>query len=535
MDDKPNSGDLDAVSTRDGLAVLLREVHVRADRPSLRDLEKKTVHSDTPLSRTALSEMLNGGRLPRKAVMVAFLRECGVQDDVIDLWQGAWERVASLEAEQARLVATRATSSQQRRVANVPPPPRNTARLVARDTRAHKADAYPRRPQRTVVADLPDVGSAHPRPRQPQGKHRSHGKGSMSPADPGLLRLAQRLRELREQQWPDVRLTQGALAKGLGSEERLSPATLSSWENPISPKLPPHSRMSAYARFFATRRSVEGDQPRLIAVGSLTNDERDTYEALETELLALRYAAKKPSVKDEVAVTRSWRFSDSGPVTLICAGLPEAEKGSLADPVDPNYTEYLSYADLDALVELYGHIRAENPVLQVDPKLSSSVAPNDLSGHVVLLGGIGWNEITQRLSEMTSLPVRQIEDPAVETGEIFVVDRDGTEQRFLPVWEDDGNTLIEDVGLIARTPNPINSNRSLTICNGIHSRGVLGAVRTLTDPRLRDSNEKYIVENFIGSSYFAILMRVLVVAGKTMTPDLHGGNCVLYQWPHIRS
>src|SRR5438309_105427 len=68
---------------------------------------------------------------------------------------------------------------------------------------------------------------------------------------------------------------------------------------------------------------------------------------------------------------------------------------------------------------------------------------------------------------MTSLPVRQIEDPAVQTGEIFVLEREGVMERFLPQWGDDGN-LVEDVGLIVRTPNPLNTNRSLTICNGIH-------------------------------------------------------------------
>jgi hypothetical protein len=149
---------------------------------------------------------------------------------------------------------------------------------------------------------------------------------------------------------------------------------------------------------------------------------------------------------------------------------------------------------------------------------------------VVLLGGIGWNEITQRLSEMTRLPVRQVVDPAVETGEIFVLERDGTTERFLPQWDDKNGTLVEDVGLIARTPNPFNSSRSLTICNGIHSRGVLGAVRTLTDAQLRDHNEKYIVENFADPSNFAVLMRVSVMAGQTMTPDFRNPGCVLYQW-----
>jgi hypothetical protein len=346
-----------------------------------------------------------------------------------------------------------------------------------------------------------------------------------------LLRLACRLRDLREQRWPEVRLTQAALANALSSEERLSPATVSSWENTSSPKLPPPSRLTAYARFFATHRSVEENAPRLLPLDALTDDELSAYEALETELLALRDGVRKPSAKPEVAVMRSWHFSDSGPVTLICAQLPKTETGSLADPADPNYTELLSYADLDALVELHGHIRAENPTMDVFFKLSSQVVPDDVTGHLVLLGGIAWNEITERLSAMTSLPIRQVEDPEVKTGEIFVIDADGKERRFLPKWAGVGETLIEDVGLLARTPNPLNSNRSLTICNGIHSRGVLGAVRALTDGRLCDSNEKYIVENFADPSNFAILMRVAVIAGQAMTPDFKAPNCVLYQWP----
>jgi hypothetical protein len=219
-----------------------------------------------------------------------------------------------------------------------------------------------------------------------------------------------------------------------------------------------------------------------------------------------------------------------GPVTLICAQLPKAQTGSLANPADPNYTELLSYADLDALVELHGHIRAENPAMNVFFKLSSQILPDDLSGHLVLLGGIGWNEITQRLSAMTSLPIRQVEDPAVEDGEIFVVDTGEEEQKFFPKRADDG-TLIEDVGLFARTPNPLNYNRSLSICNGVHSRGVLGAVRTLTDARLRDSNERYIVENFVDPRNFAMLMRVSVIAGQAITPDFQAPGSLLYRWP----
>ena len=90
----PGDLDLDAVSTRDDLASLLRTVHVRADEPSLRTLEARTRHSATVLSKTTVAEMLKAVRFPRKAVMLSFLRACGVQDDALESWQRAWERVA---------------------------------------------------------------------------------------------------------------------------------------------------------------------------------------------------------------------------------------------------------------------------------------------------------------------------------------------------------------------------------------------------------------------------------------------------------
>ena len=99
MDDAPYTEDLDlsSVVARDDLAALLRTVHLRADRPSLRVLEARTRLRPVPLSKTVVSEMLNGARFPRKAVMLAFLQACGVQDDHLEPWQRAWERIAVRE------------------------------------------------------------------------------------------------------------------------------------------------------------------------------------------------------------------------------------------------------------------------------------------------------------------------------------------------------------------------------------------------------------------------------------------------------
>jgi transcriptional regulator with XRE-family HTH domain len=350
----------------------------------------------------------------------------------------------------------------------------------------------------------------------------------MAPSSPVLQQLAQRLRELRENQWSE-RLTQAALAEAFGD---VAAATVSSWENTAAPKLPPPERLKAYAQFFATHRSIEGETPALLSVDTFSEEEQAARKELEDELLALREeATRKPAHQADVTARRSWRFPDTGPLTIVCAQLPADQTSVFADPADPNYMELQSFADLDALVELFGHVRAENPHMEVHYRAADKVVADDLSGHLVLLGGIAWNEVTQRLSEMMPvLPVDQIQDDAVPTGEIFTVD-DG-KRKFLPKWRDDAHKILtEDVGLLVRAPNPLNSSRALFICNGIHSRGVLGAVRSLTDVRLRESNERYIAENFADSDSYAILMRVPVIEAEALTPNFNNAGFVLYQWP----
>jgi hypothetical protein len=115
-------------------------------------------------------------------------------------------------------------------------------------------------------------------------------------------------------------------------------------------------------------------------------------------------------------------------------------------------------------------------------------------------------------------------------GDIFKVQaRDGP-QSFYPEYEDlgDGKELIADVGYLARLRNSFQHSRTLTICNGIHSRGVFGGVRCLTDAVFRETNESYLAERF-SDGEFAILLRVPVMENQTLSPDLHDPNARLYE------
>jgi hypothetical protein len=350
------------------------------------------------------------------------------------------------------------------------------------------------------------------------------------PAPPALLELVLRLRYLRTDHWPDSKLTQATLARALAGDGKLSPAAVASWESTSTPKLPPRERVEAYAQFFATRRSL-GPEPALVPVDSYTPLEQAAYQELLADLLRLHSAARGgPAADAHIAVRRSWHFTDAGPLTLVCAQLPEEEASPLARRDNPNYTQLAGLADLDAMVELHGHVRAENSGMGVFFKAAPEVKADDLSGHVVIIGGIAWNNVMRRLIDLSELPVRQEEEPGLTTGEIFVTQSDSGQRKYLPEWSVETGELIEDVGLLVRMTNPLNSNRTLTMCNGIHSRGVLGAVRTLTDAMLRESNEKYIAQNF-PENQFGIVMRVRVIGGETLTPDFSTAGTVLYQWP----
>jgi hypothetical protein len=104
-DHAPYTGDLNlsAVRTHDELVKLLKRVRVRADNPSLRSLETTTRDFDRPLSKTVVAEMLKGDRFPHLAVMLSFLKACGVPAKAIEPWQRAWERVAETRHQEAQL------------------------------------------------------------------------------------------------------------------------------------------------------------------------------------------------------------------------------------------------------------------------------------------------------------------------------------------------------------------------------------------------------------------------------------------------
>jgi hypothetical protein len=395
-------------------------------------------------------------------------------------------------------------------------------------------------------------------------------------ADSRLL-LARRLRALREEQWPDLKITQPQLGRALGGEKKpLSVPLISSWESQTNPKIPPYSRLEGYAQLFATRRSFDGGTPRLIKPDDMDAAERQAMAELRQELGQLRTGAMRAASglapgavsvplpaagaavspgtgtpgpaavaldlveaarMDEVAAslnTGPWRFRDGKTVTLVCAQLPDDLRAAdeYTDLDSPDYIQLYTYSELDALFELYGHLRAANPANQIDLRIADLLTPDEFTSHLVSLGGIDWNAATSTLLQDLQLPVNQVANwgKGGADDDVYFESDDG--QKFRPGLDEiDGKKKLQfDVALFARAVNPYNKLRTVTICSGMYGRGTFGAVRALTDARFRDRNTRYVNSRFGNTSSYCIITRVPVRNGATITPDWTEDDFKLFEW-----
>ncbi len=368
-----------------------------------------------------------------------------------------------------------------------------------------------------------------------------------SPETASEARLAERLKELRLTRWPGRPITQLELADAIG----VSVPSVSSWESAKRPARPPVHRLEALATFYATRRSVVDNRPWVLATDDLTSDEIEERQRLLEEFgtLGARPTRTEGVVKVPLAYPRdtigggAWWFPDGAPITIICPRLPRRlrERMPYTDFDDPDYVRYYTIGDIDALVEVHGHIRAVNPASYVAIRAHDEVVADDFTTHVVLIGGLDFNKVTKELINELHLPIRQQphgdESHDDYTAAFEVVE--GSQTRLVrPVIQQQaggGSTLREDVACFYRGDNPNNRERTVTICTGMFSRGTLGAVRTLTDQRFRGRNEDYLSRRFAQGPPYGILSRVKIVRGETVTPDWTDPRNRLFEWPDATS
>ncbi|MBL7262082.1 XRE family transcriptional regulator [Paractinoplanes lichenicola] len=342
-----------------------------------------------------------------------------------------------------------------------------------------------------------------------------------------------------------MKVTQQQVAEALGRGTPLSLSLISSWESTRKPVVPPANRLAQYALFFATRRTIESNPARLLEEHELTEDERTARDVMHADLLSLRSfgdpVLDEPDTWPQRLMSAgavgdalsggTWFFPDQRPIIIVSGSMSPRLRSLMpyADLKNPDYVRSYSLADLDALIELHGHIRAVNPAAEVRILRSEEMNEDDFTAHLVLLGGGDFNSVNRDITRRLELAVRQQLRPSEkDTG--FFSTADGT--TFKPVLDDTNGSLIEDVAHFYRGRNPYNSRRTVTLCNGQYARGTYGAVRALTDVRFRDRNEEFIQQRFRNAQAFSILMRVRIIPnGAVLTPDWTQAEDRLHEWP----
>ncbi len=338
-------------------------------------------------------------------------------------------------------------------------------------------------------------------------------------------RLAERLRALREQE----HLTQKQLARVLGGPETISIATISLWEKPGSDRLPPAQRLAAYARLFCTVRSFDGDRPRLLSPGELTEQERERETELYDELVSLReLAARSTSALATAKGLRSalWHFADPIAVSIVCSDAVEPPPYS--QPSHLNYSAYARYADLDALIAVYGQVKADNPARMIRILSTERLIRDFALNHLILIGGAASNAASLFAQDIPLPAAEEIEgtDPVTHLFTCAV----GEEMREFSSSRDDQGNLVQDVGLIARGPHPIIPGGTVTLLSGITSRGVHGAALCFIDSHVRDTNERYLESTFGNVESFCLLMNIPVQNDMALPLNLWRENTRLYEW-----
>ena len=371
--------------------------------------------------------------------------------------------------------------------------------------------------------------------------------------------LSERLKGLRSQV-AGTSVTQKQVADALG----VSVSLVSSWES--GKAVPGEDRLLAYALLFAD------DNPGLDGGGSLPDEaeltipQEERRRQLIGELFALREFAQR-GVGGTAPGTgalggRLWFFPEGARIRIITTPMfqPVLERIPYADPWHPNYMAALHDADRDAAMELFGHIRAENPTADVRCLTADKAGRDDLTGFVVVLGQgdtlrldapresvLGY--LIRRLELPWGTRVREGGDNEFDSEFVVTTDADGTPtycragqppvrtEVIRPVFLRDetqpgrprslvhGYPQLEyDVAVLARRQNELHLGSTVTIISGIFSRGTYGAVRALTDPVFRVGNEQYLAEH-LPLDNFWMFFHVPIYSGatgglETIPPDL---------------
>lgn len=332
--------------------------------------------------------------------------------------------------------------------------------------------------------------------------------------------FAGRLRALRESTFA-TKLTQDQLASLLGANKPLSSAIISGWENGEIDKRPSVSRTEQYALIFSQPAGAHpgARAPRL---EDLDLRGREAYVQLRDDLLEMRRDAEREAWLERRGPSRRgsselWHHKRSDKLIVVCSELPPEHLPPFANTTNANYIRLSRYADTDAFFLMYTTLTAlgyENLSHR-----SGNESAIDFKQSLIIIGGVAWNRVTRVMMELLDLPYKQQRKPEGDADIFTMPDGDVAEPVVIEgAPGEEVPEVVQDIGLFVRTKNPTNPERDVTLCSGVFTHGVLGAVMAFTDADVAEENETTIRQKLGEVDNFAALFSVKIVAGRVAPP-----------------
>lgn len=268
------------------------------------------------------------------------------------------------------------------------------------------------------------------------------------------------------------------------------------------------------------------------------------YAIILTIIGSFIYIRKIPHLWKTRYLRRVWGIKDGEKVTIVCSELDDPEKRQNLE--EREYIYSLKYGDLDAYIEVLVTLLSLYPSLKLRVISVGEInhTKQDLSTHIVVVGGPDYNELTKKILK-TDKTRFNYKSPYLEISsetypdEIVIFDKI-TNKEYCSLTDD------EDFGYFEQLPNPYNPENKVILLGGCHTIGVTGAVKAFSsgisdDGKiskivLRNSKNiwkwfprkwKYLPRKFRTTQHYSVLLQVHKIGQNISIPEVKDGNIFL--------
>lgn len=272
-------------------------------------------------------------------------------------------------------------------------------------------------------------------------------------------------------------------------------------------------------------RRIGLSSPNLVAYESM-DQLFHADSVLQHELLR---AVPRARIHEEL-VYQFWFPRETSTIWVVCPQIHEP--GEFADRSSPDYTYLDNLGDTDALLEVMVFLSQYYPNATIERFSSEDLPKGHTSSNLVVIGGPGSTEISNEICREMMSAMRSFVAYSSDCEQMTVTRAAGETVELRAKYRTNGQSadhktplgLRTDWGYFARFKNPLNENASVVLINGIHTAGVLGAVRAFSERREALRNFHAALASGARTTGFECHFEVPVVNGQVKVPVVDQRN-----------